>query len=221
MCGACREVSPGLCCPVGAQAGRGGEAQAPLPRSGSLCVSVAVTGEGLADGALALSPAQVPCKALGVARPEPRGHSILPFSPGLGSSSFSYRFSPTCTPLARCLCLPHPPDPIPHPVLSVPALSLGEFSSLSTGMEQPLSGPGLGAGLVAGDNALSLGKATEATTRVHGASPGSVWAGQPLRVCLAGLRGIHQQPEDALSALRRGTREPFPSKATSSKNFDG
>lgn len=142
MCGACREVSPGLCCPVGAQAGRGGEAQAPLPRSGSLCVPVAVTGEGLADGALALSPAQVPCKALGVARPEPRGHSIPPFSPGLGSSSFSYRFSPTCTPLARCLCLPHPPDPIPHPVLSAPTLSLGEFSSLSTGMEQPLGRAG-------------------------------------------------------------------------------
>lgn len=61
----------------------------------------------------------------------------LPSHPRLGSSSFSW-FSPTCTPPARCLCLPHP---IPHLVLSAPALSLGGAGGNSARSAQGWSSP--------------------------------------------------------------------------------
>lgn len=140
-------------------------------------------------GALALSTAQVPWGALGVptrsldglqpvihpshltpdwaAAPSPGSHPLVPL--WLVACAFLTLLTPF---LAWCF------QPLLSPWEEHGRIQLaqhwdeaapGQGRGLTT---DPGMGKGLGAGLLPGDNALSLWEATQATTRVDGASPG-------------------------------------------------
>lgn len=182
MCGAkVMLAGKGLCWPIGAQGGTGGEAQAPLSRCCSLFVPVtlaAVAGDregpgSHADGSLGLVHSSGTVRALGVATrsldglqpvihpphlilgwaaaPSPGSHPLVPF--WLVACAFLTLLTPF---LARCF----------QPLLS-PWEEHGRIELTRHRDEaDPGMGKGLGAGLLDGNNALSLWKATQATMRV-------------------------------------------------------
>lgn len=194
--------SPGPCAPLVPKEGHEerGEAQASLSRCCSLFVPLtlaAVAGErggpgSHADGSLGLvhSSGTVRGSRGGCVR-APR--SLDGLQPVIHPSHLTLDWAaapsgshPLVPPLAHCFFLFHPPTPFLtqcfQPLLS-PQEEHGRIQLAQHRDEaapgqgrgltaDPGMGKGHGAGLLAGDNALNLWKATQATMRVDRASPG-------------------------------------------------